>query len=133
MRNGSLADWRGAVRVGADWPSRSVRVVQDETERVGGSDTELDEQRGQLVGELAGEESERPHPRGEPVSRRRVQVRAPAGGLGGIAGASVGIVLALLTTRLLQRVLFEVSPLDLPTFAAMALFLARIPVEPCHD
>jgi len=39
------------------------------------------------------------------------------------AGAAIGLVGSLTTTRLIQGLLYEVDPLDLPTLAASALLL----------
>ena len=41
-------------------------------------------------------------------------------------GVALGVLLALAGTRLMAGVLFGVSPLDAPTFAAMAAFLSVI-------
>jgi ABC-type antimicrobial peptide transport system permease subunit len=44
----------------------------------------------------------------------------------GAIGIGVGLALAIATTRLMQRWLFGVSPLDVPTFAAMAAVFATV-------
>jgi putative ABC transport system permease protein len=46
-------------------------------------------------------------------------------------GAGLGVALALGLTRLLAAVLFEVSPVDPPTFALMTLFLAAVALAAC--
>jgi putative ABC transport system permease protein len=59
---------------------------------------------------------------------RREVVRLVAGEGIRLAGAgiAVGLVAAAAATRLLQALLFEVRPLDLPTFAAAGIVLAAI-------
>jgi ABC-type antimicrobial peptide transport system permease subunit len=43
-----------------------------------------------------------------------------------LPGVLIGLVLALVTARLLQSILFEVSPMDPLTYVAVALVLAVV-------
>ena len=47
------------------------------------------------------------------------------------AGVAIGLGLALLLARTLAAVLYEVSPLDPPTFAATAALLAAVGLAAC--
>jgi len=48
-----------------------------------------------------------------------------------IIGVACGIVLALISTRVLSSMLFDVSPLDPLTFASMAVFLTAVGLAAC--
>ena len=48
-----------------------------------------------------------------------------------VVGVGIGIVLAFATTRLLESILYEVSPLDPVTFGLMALFLTGVGFLAC--
>ena len=57
------------------------------------------------------------------------QIDARVGTLGaslGVAGAAVGLPMALIATRLLSKLLFGVSPWDVPAFAAAFVLLAAV-------
>jgi ABC-type antimicrobial peptide transport system permease subunit len=47
------------------------------------------------------------------------------------AGAALGLVGALAFTRVLQRLLYEITPTDLPTFAAVTAILLLVSVFAC--
>jgi predicted permease len=48
-----------------------------------------------------------------------------------LVGVVVGVIIAMLSTRVLSSVLFGVSPLDPLTFAAMAVFLTTVGLAAC--
>ena len=49
----------------------------------------------------------------------------------GVAGIAIGLVAAIALTRLLQTLLFEISPTDVATFAGVAVILLTAAVVSC--
>jgi putative ABC transport system permease protein len=49
-----------------------------------------------------------------------------------LLGVAIGVIAALSLTRLMRGLLFEVSPIDPPTFASVALLLILVALLACY-